>query len=97
MWYPKSDASYSLELQGKFYSPAFTTDTDTTFWTTQEPRILIMAACLMREFGLGVRTRIDAASASLEAMLSALDDEQVELELLGGDLKNWEFDDAFYR
>lgn len=96
LWYPKATGEFSMDLIGKFYSPALTDDTHTTFWTTQESDLLIQTACLMREMGLRNQSGIAAQSQVVESLLSALDDEVVEMELLECDMANWSLRDEAY-
>jgi len=44
MFYPPADGSYTLEITGLFYSPELSSDTDTNFFATVHPEILLMAA-----------------------------------------------------
>ena len=44
MLFPPADGAYTLEVVGLFYSPELVNDTDTSFWGTVHPEILLMAA-----------------------------------------------------
>lgn len=47
MFFPRTDASYGIEIHGKFFSDLLSSDDDESFWSVNEPSILVMAA--MRE------------------------------------------------
>jgi len=44
MFYPPADGNYTVEIVGLFYSPELSADTDTSFFGTVHPEILLMAA-----------------------------------------------------
>jgi hypothetical protein len=46
---PPADQAYSVEIVGHFYTPQFTLDTQSTYWSVRAPEMLLMAALRMVE------------------------------------------------
>ena len=44
MFYPPADGNYTIEIAGLFYSPELASDSDSSFFSTVHPEILLMAA-----------------------------------------------------
>lgn len=44
IWMPPTDAEYTIEIEGLFYSPTLLEDEDINYWTEVQPLVLIMAA-----------------------------------------------------
>jgi len=44
MIYPPVDEAYTIEIVGLFYSPELSSDSETSYWATVHPEILLMAA-----------------------------------------------------
>lgn len=44
LFYPPADGDYTIEINGLFYSPELSSDTDNSFWSVVHPEILLMAA-----------------------------------------------------
>lgn len=47
VFFPRADGAYGVEVQGKFFAESLLTDDDTSFWSVNEPSVLVKAA--MRE------------------------------------------------
>ncbi len=45
----KADTTYGIEVEGLFYSPSLTLDTDKSYWTEEHPEILVASAFLSLE------------------------------------------------
>lgn len=45
VWLPPIDAITTLEVQGNFYQPILTNNTDLNYWSEEEPFVLVLAAC----------------------------------------------------
>jgi hypothetical protein len=75
---PPADGDYTLEVQGLFWTPAMSSDTDVNFWTEVMPMAVLYAALYNIE--VSYRNREGAADwlSALNLELSSLEKDQIE-------------------
>lgn len=82
----KADVDYNVEVEGKFYSPFLSEDTDVSIWTVSHPLLLVQAACYMVERQMKNSSGMKSWLDSMQPELNDLDNMSVEHELEGLDL-----------
>lgn len=78
---PKCDEAYGLEIQGLFYSPILSGDTDTNYWSVNHANLLIWAA--LRELEIMFRGSKSASSweSFIEAEIMNIDKDGIEQQI----------------
>lgn len=75
---PKCDEAYGLEIQGLFYSPILSSNTDSNYWSANHPTLLIWAA--LRELEIMFRGSKSASSweSFIESEIVNIDKDMIE-------------------
>lgn len=72
--FPRSDAVYTLKIEGKFYSPTLALDADVSYWTEMVPEAIVLRVKYMLEGQLRNMTAQRDFLAQLEDVISNLED-----------------------
>jgi len=78
MFYPPADASYTLEITGLFYSPELEADTETSYFATVHPEILLMAANRQLEIDYRNTAGVKDWEAAIQSEIIGLGKDLVE-------------------
>ena len=78
---PRCDKAYGIEIQGLFYSPTLTNNSDENYWSGKHPNLLLWAA--LRELEIMYRGHKSATSwdSYIEAEIANLDKDDIEMQL----------------
>lgn len=80
IFYPKADASYTLDLWGQFWSPTLSEDSDVSFWSTNYDRLLSLAACYEEARDAGRQDRVEYWLATMGEEISEIVNDEIERE-----------------
>ena len=80
---PRTDAAYTIEVMGRFYTRALSVDTDTSYWTVNYDDLLVITAAYLVERRLGSRDRAQYWLEQMQVTQTTLDKELVEAEQSG--------------
>lgn len=70
---PPVDKGYQLELMGKFYSPELTSESDTSYWASEHPMLLLWAALYQLEVSYRNTEGAKDWLAAIESELALID------------------------
>lgn len=85
----KADVAYAIEIEGLFYSPPLVADSSISFWTEENPEMLVMAAFMSLERFYRNFEGSKEARAQVDDLVQQLDfdyvaQEIVNITVLGG-------------
>jgi hypothetical protein len=75
---PACDETYAIETWAYFYTPAFSLDTDITYWSSQHPELLVMASQMMLEKFMRNTEGVKDWMAAIKMELDGIDKDLVE-------------------
>lgn len=83
VWLPKTDGAYTVEVLGLFMSNPIVDGTEKTFWTEEEPHLLVLAAAYVLETFYRNEAGASAIMSQLNEMIMLIDKDNVEQEIAG--------------
>ncbi|KKM64227.1 hypothetical protein LCGC14_1503490 [marine sediment metagenome] len=80
---PVPDSTYTLEVIGRFYEPRVIGDWDSTYWTEEEPNLLVWAAAYIMEITYRNSEGADDWEAKIDKFLGDIERDKVAEEVVG--------------
>lgn len=79
---PPADAAYTLEITGRFWSPALSADADTNWWSVNHPGLVVLAALYVHEVSMRNTAGANDWLAAIERRIRSIDYDDAERSMV---------------